>query len=41
MLSGENSKTVEEIKTTFVPINAQLYDYCTKASGMRHRGKWV
>lgn len=36
MLSGKNSKVVEETKTIFVPIRAQFSDPCTKTGGMKH-----
>lgn len=43
MLSGKNSKIVEETKNIFVPIKAQFSDYHTKTGSMRciPRGKWV
>lgn len=43
MLSGKNSKIMEETKTIFVPIKSQFSDYHTKTGGMKciQRSKWV
>lgn len=38
MLSGKNSKIMEETKTISAPIKAQFSDYHTEAGGMKHRG---